>query len=106
MKKLIRLLRHTIHHLMALLMPKKILSKLLSCQEVAKILATTPKLPPVKSLRVKLHIFLCQHCTDYKDQLQIIKQKSKDLNNLEYDADQEKQMTESKHKVLKMLKRD
>ncbi len=46
---------------------------MLSCKEVAKILASGEKLSLKKKISLSMHLFMCKHCSRYSRQLHIIK---------------------------------
>lgn len=104
MNKIIRAIRIFVHDLMVFILPKSMLSHLMSCEDVSKILVEKRSLPLKKNIRVKLHILICQCCTDYKHQLQIIEENSKKLGNLELTPEQKDQINKSKEQLLERLK--
>ena len=62
-----KLIRMMVHSLMAF-MPKAIRSKMMSCEEAAHLLANQKN----PSLKLKMHVALCECCHSYSKQLSFI----------------------------------
>lgn len=104
MNYLIRKIRFIVHELAVLLLPKFILRKLLSCEEISKILVEGENSPHRKSFRVKMHILICQCCTEYEKQLEIIEKNTQILKSMNLTEKQKEKISSSKAKVLDRLK--
>lgn len=104
MNKMIRFFRAIIHDLIIILMPKEILSKTLSCEEVAKSILDHNEQNSKKPFRIRLHMFICQCCTDYDAQLKIIKLSSKTIGQVNLTPEQFAALKNSKENVLNKMK--
>ena len=92
MSKLIRIIRNIIHDLIMVLVPRFMRKGLMSCKEVAEILSGNTDLSKQYRFKLKMHLMICQCCTDYSEQLNIISTKSKKLKSLELTQEQKKQV--------------
>ena len=101
MNKLVRLFRGVIHDLIIIITPKKILSKALSCEQVALSLVQNQENHIKKSIRIKMHMFICQCCTDYETQLNLINQSSKKIGQVNLTPEQSQVLKNSKANILK-----
>lgn len=100
MNKIIRLMRNIVHDFMLLILPKKLLTKLLSCEEVSKILTMEEKAKLRNHPRVRFHILICQCCTDYKYQLEIIEKSSQKLKEFHLSTQQKDLINKSKQNLI------
>ena len=73
-----KLIRMIVHSLMAF-MPKAIRSKMMSCEEAAHLLANQKN----PSLKLKMHVALCECCHSYSKQLSFIHNHLKSLPTAE-----------------------
>ena len=102
---MIKLIRKIIHDIMMIIMPKSVQKSLLSCKEVARILTEEhDSLSTVKIIKLKMHIMICQSCTDYKKQISIIEKNSKKLPQIYLDQETLEKVNKSKDDILKRLK--
>ena len=82
------------------LLPQSILKKMLSCEEVANILSQSCEI----SFRARMHIFICQCCTDYQSQLNIIEIQSKKMGIIHLSDEQLKKIQALKTKINAKVK--
>lgn len=106
MNKLIRLIRKVVHDLVLLITPKWARKHMLSCKEVLSLLNDQDQDHSFsKYMKLRMHLLICQCCTDYTDQMNIIEKQSQNLGKLQLTEDQINQINSSKTKVLSQLKK-
>ncbi len=103
MSKFIRIFRSIIHDLVILLVPKVLRKNMLSCEQVTQLLEQD-QLSGSKRLKLKMHLLICQCCTDYKKQMSIITQESKKLTQQALTPEQKKRIKNSKFSVIEKYK--
>lgn len=103
MNKLIRIFRHLIHEFVVLLVPRNLRKNLMTCEEVSKILANENSLSTSSTFKLKIHLFICQCCTDYSDQLKEIDAQAHKLSKIELTPQQKESVRKSQKKILESL---
>lgn len=86
------------------LVPNFLKKNVLRCSEVYEILARESELRLGEKVKLKLHILICQCCTDYSKQLKLIKSESQALGKIELTSEQKARISKSRDKVLDNLK--
>jgi hypothetical protein len=100
MNKLIRVIRHFLHEIVVNFTPPFMRKKMLSCQDVAFILSSGEDLTMTKKFKLKMHLLICQCCTDYESQLNIINHQAQKSIKLELTNEQKQQIEKSQEKVI------
>jgi len=98
-----KFLRHIIHEIVVTIVPKSLRKNMLSCKDVAFILATNPSLPLLKKLKLNMHILICQSCLNYQKQLILINNETKKLNKVKLTEEQMDIIKRSKEDQIKRL---
>lgn len=96
-----KFLRHIIHEIIVTIVPKALRKNMLTCKDVAFILATNPNLSLVKKLKLNMHIMICQSCLNYKKQLILIDKTTEKLNKIELTQEQKQLLENSKNEQIK-----
>ena len=92
-----------VHDLVIFTTPKWLKKKMISCEEVSKILTSNQKMGFFKKVQLKMHVLICQHCTDYKHQMIFINKSAKKIP-LTLIKTNSNQIERSKEEVLKRLR--
>ncbi len=101
---LLKLFRIIIHFLSSL-MPKALTKNMLTCQEVAFILANTENIEGAEFKKLRMHLFLCEPCANYRKQLLAMNKATQDLGSLELSSDQLEKIKIHQEKLFKNLKK-
>jgi hypothetical protein len=104
MNKLIRIFRHLLHELVLFMVPKSIRKNMLSCEEVSRILADEEGHNSASVFKLKMHLFICQCCTDYSKQLNVIDERSRALSKVSLSDEQKSMIKKSQEKAINSLK--
>lgn len=100
MNKVIKFIRHLVHEVVVHMVPSFMRKNMLSCQDVAFILSSEDDLSLPKRVKLKLHLMICQCCTDYETQLKIINQKAYKAIKLELTPEQEAKIKKSQEELV------
>jgi hypothetical protein len=103
MGKLTLIFRTILHDLVALLAPKWLKKRMMSCEDIAFIISNETNIPLTKRIGLKMHLLICQCCTNYSQQLRIISEESKRVSAPKFTSAQEEQISKSKDDMLKKL---
>jgi hypothetical protein len=104
MNKFIKKFRALIHDAVILLVPKGIRKSFMpSCQQVSEMLEAE-SLGFRKIIKLKMHLFICQCCVDYKNQVSIISAQARELGKIELTEAQKRKVQSSKSSILKSIK--
>ncbi len=95
-----KLIRKIIHDLLMIMIPKGIRKNMLSCEEVSHIIAEDDDLKSIKKIKLKMHLFICQKCLDYKKQIQFINQNAKKIKLSNLENDLANKIEESKNSLI------
>lgn len=101
---LLKLFRIIIHFFSAL-MPKALTKNMLTCQEVAFILANTKNIEGPEFKKLRMHLFLCEPCANYRQQLLKMSKATDELGNLELNSDQLEKIKAHQERLFKNLKK-
>lgn len=82
------------------LIPNNMKKHLLSCEEVSHIISEDQQLQTIKKIKLKMHIFICQKCLDYKKQIQFINKNSKIIKFHAINDDPQKKIEKSKSNLI------
>lgn len=100
-----RLVRTALHAIIHVAMPKGQDPILMSCKQVTEILTNDDlELPKTQRLKLNLHLLVCQCCTDYKEQLEIISKTAKKIYPIELTARQKQKVLDLQNDILNRLK--
>lgn len=105
MKSIMRVVRHSMHVIAMVIVPKRIARKMRSCREVAHMLANYDQNSVSTKFQLKLHMMMCQSCYDYHQQIEIINSKSSELSQINLTDDQKAKINKSKEEMLKRFKK-
>lgn len=106
MKKIKRFLRNLLHDFIIIMVPQFLRKNMLSCEQASNMLQTTPNLSKIKSLKLKMHLLVCQCCTDSIEQIHVIQINSKKLDSINLSDAQRERIKNAKSKVLSSLTKD
>lgn len=95
--------RHMLHDLVNNFAPNSIKIRIMSCENITKIMASEEKLSPAKKFWFNVHNFICSCCSNYQDQFNIIKINSKKLVSPDLTEEQKQRIENSKSDLLKQL---
>ena len=101
-----KILRNIIHDLMMVMIPKSLRKNMLTCEQVAHIIAEKQDIPAFKRVKLQMHLFICQSCLDYKNQIQIIDASSTKLGKITLTSSQKEQISNSKSKIINKYSKD
>lgn len=101
---LLKLFRILIHFFSSL-MPKALKKNMLTCQEVAFILANTKNIEGAEFKKLRMHLFLCEPCANYRKQLLAMNKATQGLGSLELSSDQLEKIKIHQEKLFKNLKK-
>lgn len=93
-------IRHFIHHFIMTYIPQGMRRNSLTCSEVAMLLANKSELKKMTALKLKMHLFICENCLNYKKQIQIIDNHSEILGIISLTASQRNQINNSKSSII------
>jgi hypothetical protein len=77
---------------------------MLSCEEVSFVLASEQKITVLKRIKLKAHLMICQNCTDYTHQLEIIKKECKKIKSPQLSKEQNQQISNVQDKLIERYK--
>jgi len=100
---MIKLVRKIIHDIIMLMMPKWLKKRAMSCSEAAHRLSENDQINLAMKLKLKMHVMICQHCTDYETQLNIIHKTAKDIPKVDLADNEIKQINDSKNNIIRQL---
>lgn len=103
MSKIVRYARHIIHEIVIFLVPKTLRKNMLSCEDVSRILSNEDSHAGHSKIKLKIHLLICQCCTDYSAQINIIKEKTNELSQIKLTSEQEEKIKASKQKLLNSI---
>ena len=86
-------------------MPKALKKNMLTCQEVAFILANTKNIEGAEFKKLRMHLFLCEPCANYRKQLLAMNKATQGLGSLELSSDQLEKIKIHQEKLFKNLKK-
>ena len=92
--------RNLMHKLVMEYAPRSIQIKIMSCEEVTRIMASEIHLSWTKKFWFGMHKFACSCCSSYQAQFDIIKMKSQSLNKQSLTEDQKTRIANSKKDIL------
>jgi hypothetical protein len=101
-----KILRNMIHDLMMVMIPKSLRKNMLTCQQVAHIIAEKQDITKFKKVKLQMHLFICQSCLDYKNQIKIIDSSIKELREINLTSYQKEQISNSKSKIINKYSKD
>ncbi len=104
MNKFIRLIRSIIHDLVIFFVPKVLRKNMLSCEQVTQLLEQD-HLSSSKKVKLRMHLLICQCCTDYKSQVDIISEESKKLTQKSLTQEQLNRVKKSKFSIIEKYKK-
>lgn len=105
MKLFSTILRRIVHDIVMVLAPKKLKKLIMSCQEVSQILATKPELTVKKKMFLKMHILICECCTNYSKELDMISKQTKIVSAPKLTEDQKLQIKNSQQELINRFKK-
>ena len=86
------------------LMPKWLQKYAISCAEASKVLSENgDQLNIMLRLKLKMHVVICQNCTNYKTQLDIIHKTAKNIPIIELANSEVQQINDSKENIIRQL---
>ena len=65
-------IRKLLHDFLMFISPTFIRRRLLSCEQVSHIISENTSLAPIKSVKLKMHLFICKNCLNYKAQMKFL----------------------------------
>lgn len=65
-------IRKILHDFLMLISPTFIRKRMLSCEQVSHIISENISLSPIKSVKLKMHLFICKNCLNYKAQMKFL----------------------------------
>lgn len=105
MNKLIRVIRNFLHDFLPAITPKPLRKNLLSCKQVTELLLEADKLDWKTKMKLQIHLFICQCCTDYKTQVEFVTIKSKKIYPSVLSDEEKDRAQKIQTEVLKRLKK-
>jgi hypothetical protein len=96
-----KIVRKIIHDLIMILVPKALRKNMLTCEQVALIIAEKPNLSAFKKTKLQMHLFVCQSCLNYKNQIKIIDSESKNLGKINLTDSQKQKIIKSRSEISK-----
>lgn len=100
MRKITKFLRHIAHEVVTSLTPNFIKKHMISCEEVTQKMQSLDKLNKKDQAKIRMHLFICQCCLDYKEQLNMIQTKAKKLSPKKLNQPQQKRVSQIAHSVI------
>lgn len=105
MNKLFKLIRHILHEMVVIFIPKRLRASIMpSCQRVSEMLEEQ-NLSLSDGVKLRMHLFICQCCTDYKSQLNFMSNEAKKLEKINLTDTQKEKILKSKSEILEKMKR-
>ena len=101
MRKIGNLIRHFLHIIAVLIVPKAIKKNMTSCEEYAYLIANNDQNSPMTKFQIKIHNMMCQTCYDYEKQIELINKKAHELGKIQLTAEQKRKLNSSKEDILK-----
>lgn len=95
-----KFIRKIIHDLMMIIIPKGMRKNMLSCEEVSHIIAEDHQLKSMAKIKLKMHLFICQKCLDYKKQIQFIEKNAKNIKFSAHKDGPSKRIEKSKKNLI------
>ena len=99
-------IRKIIHDLMMVLMPKALKKKMLTCEQVAHIIAEKPDITKFKKAKLHMHLFICQSCLNYKNQIKIIDSTLNTMGKINLTDAQKEQISNSQINTINEYSKD
>ena len=96
-----KVIRKIIHDLIMILIPKALRKNMLTCEQVAFIIAEKPNISVLRKTKLQMHLFVCQSCINYKKQINIIDFGSKNLGKISLTESQIKKLNISQSETSK-----
>jgi hypothetical protein len=78
---------------------------MMTCEEVSKILANKDKLSTPLIFKLKMHLFICQCCTDYSNQIKTIEEQTHKMGKVELTPQQIDSVKNFQKKIIGSLKK-
>jgi hypothetical protein len=87
-------------------MPPSLKKKMLTCEQVAHIIAQKPNIPVFNKAKLHMHLFICQSCLNYKKQIVIIDSSLKKMGTINLTNSQKEQVLKSRLEVISKYSND
>lgn len=100
-----RLIRKIFHDLIMRITPARFKKHALTCEQVSHIIALKTDLTTFKRLKLHMHLFICQKCLDYRDQLDFIDVQCEELKKVSTDQALQEHINNSKDDVIERFRR-
>ncbi|MFT6630400.1 MAG: hypothetical protein ACJAS4_000336 [Bacteriovoracaceae bacterium] len=91
------------HEFIVHLAPRSLRKRMMTCEEVSKILANNDKLSIPLIFKLKIHLFICQCCTDYSKQIKTIEEQTHKMGKVELTPQQLESVKNSQKKIIDSL---
>lgn len=95
--------RNFMHDFLMSVAPLRLKKKIMSCEEITKIMASDTEMPVSKKFWFKMHNFLCSCCSNYQDQFKIIKIQSHKLMTRELSNEEKERIKNSKKDIISKI---
>lgn len=96
--------RHFLHELVGKFAPTSIKQRIMSCEEITRIMASEQHLAPSKKFWFYMHNFICSCCSNYQAQFNLISLNSKKILTTDLSDEQKSRIENSKKDILNQLK--
>lgn len=95
-----RFIRKMIHDFIDWIVPRKLRRNMMTCEQVSHIIAENQQLKPLKKFKLQMHLFICQKCLDYKEQIHFLESNAKVIQLKPLDKNTKQKMESCKHELL------
>lgn len=95
-----KLIRRIIHDLLMIIIPKSFRKNSLTCKQVSEIIACKPELSRLSKIKLHMHLFICQSCLNYKNELSTLEKAAGNLGELKLTDEQLKKLKISKTNII------
>ena len=104
MRIVFKIIRRIVHDILMVISPPFLKRKLMSCKEISEILAKETELSGSKKLMFKMHLLICQCCTNYASELSLISESAKKIKAPNLNNEQLQQIQKSKQELIDRFK--
>ena len=100
MNKVRNLIRKVIHDIFIFVAPKWLRKKILTCEEISKLITNDEKLTLPTRMKINFHIFICKCCSDYRQQINIISKSARRIKSPTLTRNQISQISSNKDSII------